>query len=331
MSETEPESDTDGETEPESESGSKRGSGSERPTDSETESSSRGPGAPLGNTNAVGNNGGPPLGNQNAVGNSGGGPVGNQYAVGNDGGAPKNNGNAQKHGLRATRTKFYARLDEDRQEIIDEMERALVERFIQNNGHEPDAADVQDLFEIAIGYTLRDYAREWLVEKMAESGNPMLEHVNMTKEDGTHVEFDKPNAILESIEDIRREDRMQRKSKNLETEKRDGAGGLQTIPAIVHESSGADTDTESSDTDPELSEPPESSDADTDSDGDTGRDGDSSTESSGGETDGETDADGSESDTGAQSGAEADSGPGASDETPPSDGDASVGAEGDED
>lgn len=127
------------------------------------------------------------------------------------------NGNAEKHALHADRSKFYKRLSEERQHSIDRFEAALIERYIDHHGHEPDPAHVKDVFEIAVGYVLRDYARDYLVEQMEESGNPMLEHVEMEK-DGKQVEFDKPTELLEMIDSNRREDRMQRKDKGLEND-----------------------------------------------------------------------------------------------------------------
>lgn len=130
-------------------------------------------------------------------------------------GAPEGNGNAEKHALRADRSKFYDRLSEERQRSIDRFEAAMIERYIEHHDRDPDPADVKDVFEIAVGYVLRDYARDYLVEQMEESGNPMLEHVEM-EQDGKKVEFDKPNDLLDKIDDNRREDRMQRKDKGLE-------------------------------------------------------------------------------------------------------------------
>lgn len=130
-------------------------------------------------------------------------------------GAPEGNDNSQKHALHADRGLFYDRLDDDKQRQIDNFESALIDRYQAYQGRDPDAADVKDLFEIAVGYVLRDYAREYMMDQMEESGNPLLEHVEMQK-DGEEVEFDKPNELLEKIEGNRKEDRMQRKDKGLE-------------------------------------------------------------------------------------------------------------------
>lgn len=151
------------------------------------------------------------------------------------GAAGPGNIRGMKHGLHANRTRFYDRLDDERQLMIDEFESAMIERYIDNNGRKPDKADVQDLFEIAVGYVLRDYAREWLSDQMDETDNPMLEHVKYEK-DGKKQEFDKPNAILESIEDVRREDRMQRREKNLENSpEKQGANALMSITSMMQE------------------------------------------------------------------------------------------------
>lgn len=174
-----------------------------------------GSGAPDGNTNSTSD--GAPDGNNNAVGNSGGSPApGNNNAAGNSGGSPPlGNGNAEKHALHANRGLFYERLDETKQAVVDELEAALIDRYQEYHGRDPDKADVRDMFEIAIGYVQRDYAREYMVEQAADSGNPMLEHVEMYQ-DGTEIEFDKPNDILDKIGDNRREDRLGRRDKGLE-------------------------------------------------------------------------------------------------------------------
>lgn len=140
---------------------------------------------------------------------------GNDNAEGNDGGAPGGNGNASKHNLHADRNLFYKRLPEHKQAQVDKFEKALINRYQEYQGRNPDPADVKDLFEIAVGYVQRDYAREWMIEQMEESGNPMLEHVEMEKGD-KEIEFDRPNAILEQIDSNRREDRMARKDKGVE-------------------------------------------------------------------------------------------------------------------
>lgn len=152
-------------------------------------------------------------------------------------GDQENNDRAQTHALRANRTLFYSRLDDERQQMVDEFEEAMTERYREYHGRDPDPADVQDIHEIAIGYVQRDYARDWLVEQMEESGNPMLEHVTMSNDDGSTTEFDKPNSILEMIEDNRREDRMQRKDKGLEDGPDDKAAeGMQSIAQALSSS-----------------------------------------------------------------------------------------------
>lgn len=130
-------------------------------------------------------------------------------------GAPEGNANGLKHGLRADRGVLYDHLDDAKQDRVDRIEAALIDRYKEYHDREPDAADVRDLFEIAMGYVQRDFALEYMVEQAEESGNPLLEHVEMMK-DGELIEFDKPNSLLDPLTDMRREDRMQRKDKGLE-------------------------------------------------------------------------------------------------------------------
>ena len=132
-----------------------------------------------------------------------------------DGESHEGNGFASKHNLHANRGLFYDRLDESKQQDVDELEYALIERYKEYHGREPDKADVKDLFEIAVGYVQRDYAREWMVEQMEESGNPLLEHVEY-EENGEQREFNKANELLDQINNNRREDRLQRRDKGLE-------------------------------------------------------------------------------------------------------------------
>lgn len=132
-----------------------------------------------------------------------------------DGSSHEGNGHAEKHSLHANRGLFYDRLDDDKQAEVDRLEKALIDRYQEYHGRDPDRADVKDLFEIAVGYVQRDYAREWMAEQMEESGNPLLEHVEYEK-DGEENEFDQPNQLLDKINDNRREDRLQRRDKGLE-------------------------------------------------------------------------------------------------------------------
>lgn len=138
--------------------------------------------------------------------------------VGDPGGAPEGSANAQKHALRADRGLFYDRLEDSKQARVDRFEAAMIDRYKRNHGRDPDPADVKDLFEIAVGYALRDYARDYMAEEMAETDNPMLEHVEYNTDAGEHVEYDKPAEILEQIETLRQGDRMQRKTKGLEND-----------------------------------------------------------------------------------------------------------------
>lgn len=125
------------------------------------------------------------------------------------------NDNGQKHSLHSHRGMLYERLTDTKKAQVDELEASLINRYEEYHGREPDRADVRDCFEVAMGYVQRDFAREYMVEQAEESGNPLLEHVEMEK-DGKTIEFDKPNALLEAIGDSRREDRLTRKHKGLE-------------------------------------------------------------------------------------------------------------------
>jgi hypothetical protein len=57
-----------------------------------------------------------------------GAPEGNTNALRNDGGPPPANGNAERHGLYADRSKYYRRLDDDEQAWID----ALIDAWLDD-------------------------------------------------------------------------------------------------------------------------------------------------------------------------------------------------------
>lgn len=131
-------------------------------------------------------------------------------------GAPEGNGNAQKHALHADRGKFYDRLSEAKQNRVDELEAALIERYEEFHGREPDAADVRDLFEIAVGYVQRDYARDWLADNSEDDSNPMTEEqVIGQREDGSPITVEVPARINETLAASRREDRLMKKHMGL--------------------------------------------------------------------------------------------------------------------
>lgn len=134
---------------------------------------------------------------------------------GGEGGAPDGNGNAQKHSLHADRDLLYQRLNEDRQQLVDEWEAALIERYREFHGREPDRADVEDLFEIAVGYAQRRIARAWLTENAEDEVGIMTEEVPMGE--GANVQMvEVPSKMLSAINDNAREDRLRRKHKGLE-------------------------------------------------------------------------------------------------------------------
>lgn len=132
------------------------------------------------------------------------------------GGAPEGNGNAQTHSLHADRGLFYERLSDEKQAAIDELEAALIERYREYHGRDPDAADVRDCFEIAVGYAQRDFAREWMAEQMAETGNPLLHEVEIDFGEDASMTMEEPHDVLDAVTDLRREDRLTRKHKGLE-------------------------------------------------------------------------------------------------------------------
>lgn len=131
-----------------------------------------------------------------------------------DGSSHEDNGYAVRHNLSSERGRLYERLTDEKQREVDAIEHALIERYREFHGRDPDEADTKDLFELAMGPIQREFGREYMASQADESGNPMLEHVEM-QDDGQTVEFDKPNEILDKIGDLRREDRMMKKHMGL--------------------------------------------------------------------------------------------------------------------
>lgn len=140
--------------------------------------------------------------------------AGNDFAVGNSGGAPENNDNAVKHNLDSAPGKLYERLSETKRETVERIFVALLERYREFHGRDPDYADAVDLFELSMGPIQREFGREYMAEQWDESGNPLLEHVEYETDSGP-VEFDKPNGILDKLIDSRREDRLMKKHMGL--------------------------------------------------------------------------------------------------------------------
>jgi|APHM01.1.fsa_nt_gi hypothetical protein len=137
--------------------------------------------------------------------------------VPDDHGAPEGNGNAQKHSLHADRGLLYDRLSEGRQELVDEWEAALIERYQEFHGREPDRADVEDLFELAVGYAQRRIARSWLAENAEDELDVLTEEMVVgQREDGSPITVEVPSNMLDAINQNRREDRLTRKDKGLE-------------------------------------------------------------------------------------------------------------------
>ena len=132
-------------------------------------------------------------------------------------GAPEGNDNAQKHALHADRGKFYDRLSADKQTRVDEIEAALIDRYTARHGTQPDVAAVQDLFEIAVSYAQREYARDWMAEHADETdGNPMAEkRVIGQRDDGSPVSVAVPTEWTDQLEASRREDRLMKKHMGL--------------------------------------------------------------------------------------------------------------------
>jgi len=132
-------------------------------------------------------------------------------------GAPENNDNAQRHALHAHRGKFYRRLSDEKQRRVDEIESALIDRYQERHGTQPDAAAVQDLFEIAVSHAQREYARDWMAEHAEETdGNPMAEQrVIGQRDDGSPITVTVPTEWTDQLEASRREDRLMKKHMGL--------------------------------------------------------------------------------------------------------------------
>jgi hypothetical protein len=113
-------------------------------------------------------------------GASSGAPENNDNAVGNDGGsAPINNGNAEKHGLRADRQQWFQRHREDAGELV----RAIVASYVADAPFGwQQTAKVDQLCEVAIDQArLRqsnDYLDAFLTEQtvsVTEDGREITE------------------------------------------------------------------------------------------------------------------------------------------------------------
>ena len=133
---------------------------------------------------------------------------------GTDNGAPENNGNAVKHNLNADDDKLYARLSDTRKEVVDSIIDSLIDRYKEYHGREPDRDEKEDFFEIGMQAIHRRFVRDYMAEQAEESGNPMLEHVEMEK-NGETIEFDKPIELLDQITDSMRETRLMKKHTGL--------------------------------------------------------------------------------------------------------------------
>lgn len=132
-------------------------------------------------------------------------------------GAPEGNGNAQKHSLHADRGLLYERLSDGRQALVDEWEAALIERYKEFHGRKPDRADIEDLFELAVGYAQRRIARAWLAENADDELDVLTEEMVVgQREDGSPITVEAPSDMLNAINQNRREDRLTRKDKGLE-------------------------------------------------------------------------------------------------------------------
>jgi len=117
--------------------------------------------------------GGPPAGH--------GAPEGNTNALRNDGGSPPANGNAERHGLYADRSKYHQRLDDDEQAWID----ALVDNWLTDAPFSrKNIGGVELLRKTAIDEHKRRRANAYIdregvvtetVAGVDDDGNPILE------------------------------------------------------------------------------------------------------------------------------------------------------------
>lgn len=135
--------------------------------------------------------------------------------AGEGGGAPENNGNAVKHNLHADRGKLYERMDGTKQQRVDALEAALIERYREFHDRDPDRVDVSDFFEIAMSTIQREFAREYMAEQLEGTGNPLIQEAEIELEDGAEMTVEQAHDILDKITDLRREDRLLKKHMGL--------------------------------------------------------------------------------------------------------------------
>jgi hypothetical protein len=128
-----------------------------------------------------------------------------------DNGAPEGNENARTHGYYVEPDKFYEGLSDKKQQLVDDIEGDLIERYKEYHGREPDRADKEDFYELGIGYAKRRSMRDYQIAQAADSGNPLLE---LREKDGET--FKVPSSVEEIITDSRRENRLERQTKGLE-------------------------------------------------------------------------------------------------------------------
>lgn len=137
-----------------------------------------------------------------------------KFHGGTNPGAPENNGNAVKHNMYSARGKLYERLSDEHKEFADALHDALVGRYEEFHGREPDLADKVDLFHLSMGPVKVMMGENYMSKKGELSGNPMVEHVEYENDFGT-VEYDKPTQLIDLITDVRREDRLLKKHMGL--------------------------------------------------------------------------------------------------------------------
>jgi len=152
-------------------------------------------------------------------------------------GAPEGNGNAQKHALHADRGLLYERLEDDRQQLVDQWEAALIQRYREYHGRDPDQADVEDLFELAVGYAQRRIARAYLAENADDELDLLMEEMVVgQRDDGSPITVDAPSKMLDAINQNRREDRLTRKDKGLEKDPdTQQAEATATLAEVIHD------------------------------------------------------------------------------------------------
>lgn len=116
---------------------------------------------------------------------------GNDFAEGNDGGAPEGNGNAEKHGLKSDRGKWFERHREEAEPLV----RALVESYLKDApfGWES-TAKVDQLTEVAIDQARLRHSNEWLDEFLTEQTVDVTENgeeITKLEENPAHMPRDR--------------------------------------------------------------------------------------------------------------------------------------------